>query len=120
MTLVVHQAADRGQHAGAALLGQDQVVVDVGAVQLADGDDHLVGHQAVGHFHHPAHRGEDVGVDVRRTEFEGLVALPLDRVDSEDVACAGGDGTLQRCHAHSADADDGHVLTRPDVGGANR
>ena len=68
----------------------------------------------------PAHRGEDVGVDVRRAELEGLVALPLDRVDREDVAGAGGDGTLQRGHADAADTDDRDVLSRPDVGGADR
>ena len=116
----VHQAADGGQHAGAALGGQVQVVVDVLAVQLADGDDDLVGHQAVGDLGDARHRGDDVGVDVGGTELQRLVALPLDRVDREDVAGAGVDRTLQRRHADAADADDRDVLARPDVGGADR
>src|SRR5208283_5384473 len=113
----VQQAADGGQHAGAALLGDVQVAVDVGAVQLADCDHHFVGHQSVGDLGHAHQGGVDVGVDVGGAELQGLIALPLDRVDREDVAGAGVDGTLQRRHAHPADTDDGDVLARPDVGG---
>src|SRR6185437_4483789 len=100
---------DGGQHAGAAFLSDVQVVVDVGALQLAHGDHDLVGHQAVGDLSHARHRGHDVGVDVGGAELERLVALPLDRVDREDVARAGVDGSLQCRHADPADADDGDV-----------
>lgn len=60
------------------------------------------------------------GVDVGGTELQRLVALPLHRVDREDVARARVDRALQRCHADPADADDGDVLARPDVSGADR
>src|SRR5271163_1339369 len=118
--VVVHQAADSGQHAGPAFGGDGHVTVDVGAVQLSDGHHDLVGHQTVGDVRHAGQRGVDIRVNVRRAELQRLVTLPLHRVDREDVAGAGVDGTLQGCHADPADADDGDVVARPDVGGADR
>ena len=88
--------------------------------QLTDRDHHLVGHQAVGDLGHARHRGEDVRVDVRCAELQGLIALPFHRVDREDVAGAGVDGTLQSGHTDTADTDDGDVVARPDIGGADR
>ena len=54
------------------------------------------------------------------TEFQRCIALPLDRLDDEDVPGARVDRTLQCRHADAADADDCDVLAGPDVGGARR
>ncbi len=118
--LGVHQAADRGGHAGAALGGDHQVAVDVLAMQLADGDDHLVGHESRGGFHDAHQRGVHVRIHMGGTEFQRRITLPLDRLDDEDVPGARVGRTLQCGHAHPADADDCHVLAGPDVGGAGR
>ncbi len=60
----------------------------------------------------PISRGLDVRVDVRGAELERLVALPLHRLDHENVAGARVHRALQRGHAHPADADDRDVLGR--------
>ena len=80
----------------------------------------LLGHQARGDLGDARQRGVDVRIDVRGTELQRRIALPLDRLDDEDVAGARVDRALQRRHAHAADADDRDVLAGPDVGGAHR
>ena len=68
----------------------------------------------------PANADVDVRVRMRGTEFQRGIALPLDRLDDEDVAGARGDRALQRRHAHTADADDSDVVAGPDVAAADR
>ena len=46
------------------------------------------------------HRAEDVGVDVGGAELQRLIALPLHRVDDEDVARTGVDRHLRRRCRH--------------------
>ena len=85
-------------------------------LHLADGDDDLVGHHAVGDVDD---RRDGLGhrrVDVRGAELDRLLALPLVRVDRDDVLGAGDDGALQRAHADAADADDHHGLAGLDLG----
>ena len=59
--------------------------------------------------------GVDVGIGMRRTELQRRVALPLNRLDDEDVARARVDGTLERRHADAADADHRDVVAGADV-----
>ncbi len=118
--LVGEQAADGRHHARAGLGGDVQVAVDVFAVYLADGDHYLVGHHAHGGLGDAGRRGLDVGIRLCRTELQGGVTLPLDRLDDEDVTGACVHRALKRRHAHAAYADDSHVLTRPDVSCAHR
>ena len=100
---------------GAALGGEVDVVVDVLALELADGHDDLLGHQPVGDLGDTGEGGLDVRIGMRRTEFQRRVALPLDRLDDEEVARAGVDRALQRRHADAADADDRDVVAGADV-----
>ncbi len=62
----------------------------------------------------------DVRIDVGGTEFERLVAFPLDGFDGEHITRAGVHRTLQRRHPDAAEADDGHVFTGPDRGRPGR
>ena len=57
---------------GAALGREVDVGVDVLALELADGDDDLLGHQARGDLGDAREGGVDVRIGVRGTEFQRL------------------------------------------------
>ncbi|CQD14067.1 hypothetical protein BN970_02809 [Mycolicibacterium conceptionense] len=97
------------------LAGQAQRLLDVFALDLPDRDDRDLGHLApreVGQFgSRVSHGGERVG----GTEFEGLLAFEVHRVDGDDEP---GPRELRPLHgvdADAADADHHHRVARAGV-----
>ena len=79
---------------------------------LTDGDDHFLGHLPRGHLGDGHGCLFDTGECVRGPELHGLLALPLHRVDGEDVPCTREHSSLESGDTDTTDADDRDIFTR--------
>jgi len=90
---------------------------DVLGFDVADGDDGLIGADAVGEVEDALDGVLVLGVDgVGGAELLGSFELPGDDIDGDDLGGAGEGGALDGVHAHAAEAKDGHHVTRTHFG----